>query len=573
MCGVLLILSKNKSLNEKDCWRASRKIKTRGPDKFLQNFFFKKKLYIANSILSITGKNKGQSPSLVSSANKKYFIAFNGEIYNWRDLRAKYKLRYQNNDTELLVNLFQKLNMYSLPKKLDGMFAYCVYDREKNKIYIASDPQGEKKLFYFNNKNFSIISSTISAIIAFLKKEDLNIKSFKNYFFTRHFLFHKSTCYKNIRVLEPGVVYTLGVKRHEFFSKKFENPLNWISKSRMKRYSMMTENQVTNHLEKIIINQLKIMIPEKRFGSIFSGGVDSSLQSALLSKISQPHLLMTLNHIGKDNITKNIFKFKRYLNTKLHVVDVNKAIYTNDVWKCYRITNFPFLTHDFVGKRQLAEFFKKKGCKVFFAADGADELFGGYELYKKLNWNSKKIENHSPYSNFKSKNSKFNELWLKAFKRYSFIKNIKHRKMQASLFTDYFIQAIYVGNIGTDIMCSHSGIEPRNVFIQKKIIKEALNLPLKYKINLSAKDPKMILKPLLKKIFFKHFNKKLIFRKQGFSGYPNEARTLLRKEKKYNRIKKLKLDFNEFKKHFSKRAYEWKLLNLELFFKFYSQLK
>jgi len=61
--------------------------------------------------------------------------------------------------------------------------------------------------------------------------------------------------------------------------------------------------------------------------------------------------------------------------------------------------------------------------------------------------------------------------------------------------------------------------------------------------------------------------------KQGFSGYPNDARTLLRKEKKYNRIKKLKLDFNEFKKHFSKRAYEWKLLNLELFFKFYSQLK
>ena len=61
-----------------------------------------------------------------------------------------------------------------------------------------------------------------------------------------------------------------------------------------------------NYLEKVIVNQLKIMIPEKRFGSIFSGGVDSSLQSALLSKISQPHLLMALNHIGKDNITKNI---------------------------------------------------------------------------------------------------------------------------------------------------------------------------------------------------------------------------------------------------------------------------
>ena len=91
------------------------------------------------------------------------------------------------------------------------------------------------------------------------------------------------------------------------------------------------------------------------------------------------------------------------------------------------------------------------------------------------------------------------------------------------------------------------------------------------------KSPNKVLaivkKPLLKKIFFKHFNKKLIFRKQGFSGYPNDARILLRKEKKYSRINKLKLDFKEFKKNFSQRAYEWKLLNLELFLKFYSQLK
>ena len=60
--------------------------------------------------------------------------------------------------------------------------------------------------------------------------------------------------------------------------------------------------------------------------------------------------------------------------------------------------------------------------------------------------------------------------------------------MQASLFTDYFKQSISVGNIGTNIMCNNSGVEPRNVFIQKNIIKMALNLPLKYKINVILKN-------------------------------------------------------------------------------------
>ena len=88
--------------------------------------------------------------------------------------------------------------------------------------------------------------------------------------------------------------------------------------------------------------------------------------------------------------------------------------------------------------------------------------------------------------------------------------------MQTSFFLDYFIQGVYVGNIGTDIMCSHNGIEPRNIFIKKNVIKFALNLPLKYKINYNVKN-NLQLKYLIKKIFFYFFQLRLIFKKQGFS--------------------------------------------------------
>ena len=136
--------------------------------------------------------------------------------------------------------------------------------------------------------------------------------------------------------------------------------------------------------------------------------------------------------------------------------------------------------------------------------------------------------------------------------------------MQSSLFSDYFICTRSVYNIGTDLVGCNNSVEPRNMFIQKNIIKNAINLPIEYKINHKADHKMFVLKPLLKKIYLKYFPKKLVFKKQGFSGYPNEMKRYL-KYKNYNNISK-NLDINlDLKKNIS-RSLEWKLINLELFF-------
>ena len=141
--------------------------------------------------------------------------------------------------------------------------------------------------------------------------------------------------------------------------------------------------------------------------------------------------------------------------------------------------------------------------------------------------------------------------------------------MQTSFFLDYFIQSVYVGNIGTDIMCSYNGIEPRNIFIKKNVIKFALNLPVKYKIN-SKYFQNMKLKYIVKKIFLDFFPKKLIYKKQGFSGFPNESKILIRNRNfsKVNYLLKKKFVYNN---NYS-RSDEWKIINLELFFQFNKKL-
>ena len=136
--------------------------------------------------------------------------------------------------------------------------------------------------------------------------------------------------------------------------------------------------------------------------------------------------------------------------------------------------------------------------------------------------------------------------------------------MQSSLFSDYFLCTRSVYNIGTDLVGCNNSVEPRNMFIQKNILKNAINLPIKYKINQNAKDKRFILKPLLKHIYLKYFPRRLIYKKQGFSGFPNEMKRYLVNKNYYN-IKK-NLDISKYFKAKLSRSLEWKMVNLELFF-------
>ena len=144
-------------------------------------------------------------------------------------------------------------------------------------------------------------------------------------------------------------------------------------------------------------------------------------------------------------------------------------------------------------------------------------MFGGYEKYKVNNW--KNFKNCSPYSIFQKVGSSDLEnyidlIWRKAYLKYKKFLNKYESSIQASLFTDYFVQCVSVGNIGTDIMSGENSLEPRTPFIQKDIIEFAVNLPLKYKIDYKSKNKNFITKPILKKIFLNNFNKKFLFKKK-----------------------------------------------------------
>ena len=142
---------------------------------------------------------------------------------------------------------------------------------------------------------------------------------------------------------------------------------------------------------------------------------------------------------------------------------------------------------------------------------------------------------------------------------------MRERNILSSFFLDYFIQSIYVANKSTDLICCNSSVEPRNVFIQKKILKIFINLPFIYRINDHA-NKNFRQKYILKKIFIKYFGKEMIFPKEGFSGFPE----ILYREK--HKMKDYVSNFgiiNSNVKYYDRKNYKrdlsWKLSNIENF--------
>ena len=460
-----------------------------------------------------------------------------------------------------MIKLIEKQGMKKALKNIDGMYAFITYDKINKKFFFVTDPQGEKRFFIYSKNDLLIISSTIKAIKTYLSNVEINTQKSKEYFFTRHMLFFKDTFYKDILLSMPGTINE--ISNNKVKSKFHYNCLNFINKNKYFLLKKMKNEEIIRYFDNLFLKQIKTMIPERNFGSIVSGGVDSSLISYYLKSISKPRIFAGIDHIGKDKVIKKTHLFEKKLKSKIDIIKLNSKKYFQNLNKVYNNLEFPFLTHDYISRHLISKFFREKKCKVFFSGDGADEIFGGYFLYSKVKWKLNK--NSSPYS---SVNKKFNShtsnqidlLWKKAFKRFSaFVKPLE-ASMQASLFTDYFVQGVSVANIGTDILSGENSIETRNPFIQKKILENAINLPIKYKINLRSKDKNMICKPLLKEIFVNKFGSKLLFPKQGFSGFPNESLNFFQN--------KLLIKFKNFKKNLKSnsqnRSTEWKILNLFL---------
>jgi asparagine synthase (glutamine-hydrolysing) len=581
MCGVLTVIHKKGSkLNPGACRRALSLLSWRGPDLCISSIW-NNQIFIGQTVLALTGEVQNRRSTFNKSASGRFIIAFNGEIYNYRELAEKwlgnqFELTDETSDTEVLVSLHDVLPAKDIPALLDGMYAYAVLDKKDGSVHVSRDTQGEKSLYIYEDNNIIVIASEIPAIQSLVSNIEIDTQALRDYFRTRHFMLFSRTIYYRIRQILPGLTERFQVSNNKWKIIAKNCLSDWIDPGRVESNAARSLNSLTDELDALITQSTKEMIPvNKPYAAIVSGGVDSSLLAHYLVIHGQPNALVAVNHIGKDFISSDLSGFEKVLNRRIDVLNIDKAAYSAAIGPCQDTCRGPLSAHSFVPQTLLSAFVHSNGCKAMFGGEGADEFFGGYDAYLS-NTNDPFNYSPSPYLTYETPEVEFleddptrikqelSDAWQNSQNAYKFVTNEPERRSLAMMYGDAGYQLPTVGLRSADLMSMMRSVETRTIFLRKNMLKFALNLPLSARIDPTAKNPHMRTKVLLKRLFLRYYPEKLLTRKQGFAGFPNESAGYLGDLGDYITFDVLGIRPPTKSDQFS-NATLWKLANVEYF--------
>jgi len=363
MCGILLHKGNDQITSR--FHENLEKLSHRGPD--FKHFIHLNDIYIGHTRLSIIDlSDLGNQPMVSNCSN--YILSFNGEIYNYEELKAELiKLGYEfktKTDSEVLLYGFIEYEEDIL-NKVEGIFAFIIYDILNNKIFFARDHFGVKPLYYYRKSNNFVISSETRVFENFTKKDEMT----KILFLSHGYIPTPKTLYEDVFSLRPGhygVFKNNKVETFQYFdlSKIFLKKSNGFKKS---------------YLLSAIKNQ---MISDAKIGCFLSGGIDSSIISSVISKNYKNIETYSLRFEGSYDESiyqkKMIDKFQfNSKHQKLNFNDFKKMI---DKF----ISSMDQPTIDGFNTYFVSKLAKNNKVKVSFSGIGSDEIFYGYPVHKSI---------------------------------------------------------------------------------------------------------------------------------------------------------------------------------------------
>lgn len=348
-------------------------ISHRGPD--ASSVFLDDQIAITHRRLSILDLTEaGTQP--MTSASGRYVIAFNGEIYNYREIRGELEqaglaFRTQT-DTEVLLELYERLGVRCLDR-LNGMFAFAVWDRQTGELFLARDRLGKKPLYYYQAGESFAFGSEIKALLKlpFVHCE-LRPDAIKD-FFAYQYIPDPKTIYRNIHKLAPGHWLKTDGKQTQigqYWDLSFANP------------STSSPDELQAGLYNLIDDAVRLrMISDVPLGAFLSGGVDSSSVVGLMAGHSnQP---VTTCAIGFDSKRFDEVAWAKKVadlfKTNHHEFTVRENV-PGSLTNISRYFDEPFADPSFVPTFFVSQLARQK-VTVALAGDGGDENFAGYSKY------------------------------------------------------------------------------------------------------------------------------------------------------------------------------------------------
>lgn len=381
MCGIIGVGSTYKQTDKEWLTEGRDIMKHRGPDDGGIWWSEDEKVGFGHRRLSIIDLSEQGHQPMHSNCNS-IVIIFNGEIYNYLDLKNilinKGHFFRTNSDTEVIIEGYKEWGIDIL-SKLIGMFAFAIYDNTKNTIFIARDRVGEKPLFYSYTKNQLYFSSELKGL-------------FKNKKITRNINNNALDCYLNMGFVPGEMSIIDGINKlpaaHYIEYDLSIGTINinqyWSIPS-YEDFNKFTEDELLYNLENLLENSVKKqLIADVPVGILLSGGVDSSLITALAAKNSNKIKTFTVRFPGnklydESNHAKLI---SNYFNTDHHELDADE-VSVDLLAVLSRQFDEPIVDSSMIPTYLVTKALKNH-CTVALGGDGGDELFGGYGHYPRL---------------------------------------------------------------------------------------------------------------------------------------------------------------------------------------------
>lgn len=566
MCGICGISGfKDLSFAHNAMSKMQDRMHHRGPD--ARNNFIQKSTALGHNRLSIIDLTSNGTQPLFNE-DQSLVLVFNGEIYNYKPLRKELEKKGHifktETDSEVIVHLFEEEGE-NVVNKLRGMFAFAIYNKLTEEVFLARDHFGIKPLYYFNEDGIFAFASEMKALRDINSSFKIDEESIVNHL-TFLWCPFPNTITKNVKKLEPGSFMVLKngkIKKHKEY---YDIPFNGLS-------STISEESAINKLDVLLEASIKEQIvADVPVGLFLSGGLDSSLIAAYVRKLRPTEKIkaFTIDIQGADmegnpNDLPYARKVAKSLDIELEEIIVSPKEVLKYIEELTYILDEPLADPAAINVLLITKIAKEKGYKVLLSGAGGDDIFTGYRrhhailLDEKLskvpklaksilaksskflsvknnqfrkarkfleNINSpiqERLINYYSWIPFESVNLLFSDKFKESIKNFSPQKSLSERLNKIPNEQRLINKMLYLEskfflvdhNLNyTDKMSMYNSIESRVPFLDTRIVEFASTLPIKYKIqNGEAKW-------ILKKVAENYLDKEIIYRKKTGFGAP-----------------------------------------------------
>lgn len=382
MCGFLGVVNHRQSIDNSWHMKAISSIHHRGPDSFGSWISEKKNIFFYHQRLKIIDLSNNANQPMVSN-NLDYIIIFNGEIYNYQQLKIELKksgFKFEtNSDTEVILASYQKWGEKCI-KYFIGMFSFAIYNKKNNKIFIARDTVGEKPIYIYHNSDVFIFGSELSVILSYPNiKKKIDAYGLDN-LLSLGYLPNDTSIIKHVQKLKAANFLMYDIKNKTYKIKEYWSPKNYSDEFFNSYSSQELEETLNNMIEEAVKKQLVADVP---IGVLLSGGLDSSLITAFASKYKNNINTYTVKFSSTKDFDESNYakKIAKYFGTNHHELEASQ-ITTNLFDKILGKLDEPIGDSSLVPTYLICELVSRN-CKVVLGGDGGDELFAGYHHYSR----------------------------------------------------------------------------------------------------------------------------------------------------------------------------------------------